>query len=440
MTISGAGGLYLRSYNFNVTGNLSITGPFVLNAFQVNTTVNFGSNTISCAAFRQQFSGALACTVNFNSCTLTCTSFGLSSDLGSGSELALYFGTSAVSCSGNFLILNAPTKTVDPGTTATITITNTCALTSAGQTLPGIVINASGKVVTQTGGALTTGGIGTLTLTAGTYTTATYALTLGGALAVNGTSTLTLTSSTVSIGGSIITAAGCTFTTTSATFTVTAASTVTCNGKSFPYMTFQQGATFADSITFARAKFTAAKTYTFTAGITFTLTAYTAGDWDGTAGNLVTLTSSGAWTFTNPASMTLHYVAVAYSAAASDIIASDGTSTDNGGNNTHWIFIEGTIAVRAVFKTANTAFLEVQTVGAGTSSFTVEAASFNEGIDLIAIAAGSVPAGYSTQEADVMRHILFGDNVNIPKLAAAAGKTNYVTVDENGKLTKGAQL
>jgi hypothetical protein len=133
-------------------------------------------------------------------------------------------------------------------------------------------------------------------------------------------------------------------------------------------------------------------------------------------------------------------MAVAYSSAANDIIASDGTCTDNGGNNIHWIFIEGTTLIRAVFKTANTAYLELNIAGASTSSFTVEAMNYNEAIDLIAVAGGSIPAGYSTQEADVTRHILFGDNVNIPKIAAAAGKTNYVTVDENGKLTKGAQL
>ena len=50
-------------------------------------------------------------------------------------------------------------------------------------------------------------------------------------------------------------------------------------------------------------------------------------------------------------------------------------------------------------------------------------------------------SGYATLNASGNRvYVGATDDVYIPNIKAAAGKTNYVTVDENGKLTKGAEL
>jgi uncharacterized protein (DUF1786 family) len=156
-------------------------------------------------------------------------------------------------------------------------------------------------------------------------------------------------------------------------------------------------------------------------------------------GNLVTLTSTGNWTFTNPASMTVYYVAVDHSQAANDIIAYDGSCVDNGNNNAHWLLVAGTAKIRVIYKSGSAAYLELQILGGSTSSFTVEADNLNENIGLIAVTGGSLPGGYSEVDADVGDHTLITDTIYNTKIAAAAGHTNYVTVDEFGKILKGAQ-
>ncbi|MDD5527631.1 MAG: hypothetical protein PHO56_01490, partial [Patescibacteria group bacterium] len=201
--------------------------------------------------------------------------------------------------------------------TSQITFTNTGTITSGGKSFYNVIINAPTKTVTL-GDALTTNSGGSLTLTAGTLNT---------------------NAKVVSIGGNVTLASAGTFTTTGSKFVFTGTPTITANGKSFPSSAFYNGATFSDNVTFARATTTPGKTYSF--GKTFTLTSYTAGDWNGTAGNLVTLQSTSTgnhWNFANPAGMTVNYVAVKDSYATNDINAVSPTNVNNGGNNVHWIF------------------------------------------------------------------------------------------------------
>ena len=159
-----------------------------------------------------------------------------------------------------------------------------------GKTMPDIIVNKSGNGLTLSS-ALT---CGDLTLTDGTFNTGNYAVTCVD-LAVN-------TSDTKTFGTSVWTASG--------------------NG------------TYSVDVTFQRLILSSATTHTFTGGITFTLTSYTSGDWNGT--NLVQA-GSGQWDFVNPASMTVTGIDVEYSNASNTIDATDPSNTDSG-NNTGWNF------------------------------------------------------------------------------------------------------
>lgn len=91
-------------------------------------------------------------------------------------------------------------------------------------------------------------------------------------------------------------------------------------------------------------------TIEFKEGVNHTLDSYSAGDIDGTSGNLVTLKSMSPgtpWNFINPASMVVSYVDVADSNATNEVDASDGTNVDSTGN-TNWLFAAAFLAAWAV--------------------------------------------------------------------------------------------
>jgi hypothetical protein len=93
--------------------------------------------------------------------------------------------------------------------------------------------------------------------------------------------------------------------------------------------------------TFARLLIEPASKVKFTSGQTYTVTAYTPDDWDGTAGNLVTITATtpgSAATLTNPAGMSVNYVDVRDNTASNQIISYTTLGNEDGGGNTNWIF------------------------------------------------------------------------------------------------------
>jgi len=100
-------------------------------------------------------------------------------------------------------------------------------------------------------------------------------------------------------------------------------------------------AVIADTAHFNRWLIEPGKAIDVTAGETVQIDAYTAGDIDGTSGNLVTLNSTtpgSEWFYDNPAGMTVSYVAVQDSTATNEVDASDGTNVDGTGN-TNWDFV-----------------------------------------------------------------------------------------------------
>jgi len=151
----------------------------------------------------------------------------------------------------------------------------------------------------------------------------------------------------LSIGGNFTLGTGITAFSVSGITTFTGTPTVNMGGKSHTVgrMVFNGNATInaATTSTINRITLHAGSTYTITAGTTLTITTFTAGDWSGTAGNLVTLVSSSGGTtaalkFT--AQPTCSYISVTdidSTASATVPLAFDGTSV-HGSNVSGWRF------------------------------------------------------------------------------------------------------
>jgi hypothetical protein len=109
-----------------------------------------------------------------------------------------------------------------------------------------------------------------------------------------------------------------------------------------PHIQAAADVTFTTAITVARLELTAGDAVTqaleFLNGVDFTLTAYTVGDWDGTATAGTTIVSDDAttWGFVNPSSMVVAYINVQDSNATNAIDATDNCTDGTG--NTNWTF------------------------------------------------------------------------------------------------------
>jgi hypothetical protein len=98
--------------------------------------------------------------------------------------------------------------------------------------------------------------------------------------------------------------------------------------------------TTGTALSVARLILTASTTQalTFLHGVNFTLATYTAGDWDGAAGEVNTIVSDDAstWGFVNPEGMVVSYINVEDSNATNAIDATDNCVDGTG--NTNWTF------------------------------------------------------------------------------------------------------
>jgi hypothetical protein len=229
-----------------------------------------------------------------------------------------------------------------PGT-STVTYDGTTACTPSGTNLLyyDVVINKTSNGVTMQNDATVNGDF---THTAGTFSQNANKLTVAGDVAINSAGAGTWNDTLVA-AGDITVGASSAPTTTGATWTTTAdGAIITTNGKALPQLTTTNNATINDGCTIARLIPADGKTLTLEAGETFAVSAYTSGDWNGTAGNLVKWVSSSpgtAYTIAIPSAITASYNnPTDFTASGYTITAIDGTSLD-GGNNTGWIFPTG---------------------------------------------------------------------------------------------------
>jgi len=126
---------------------------------------------------------------------------------------------------------------------------------------------------------------------------------------------------------------------TAAKITFTAAATFATNGKSLPHTVLNaSGAIIAvtGSATLARLEIKPGTQITTDASGTLTISAYTSGDWDGTAGSNTIIRSSSAGTKSNwtvPAGISTQYINVQDNAASNQVVDANGTLS----NTTNWV-------------------------------------------------------------------------------------------------------
>jgi hypothetical protein len=350
-TYTGSGLIIFTDGGGGTGASLTLMGTFnsgtartiFFNQGAGTTTYNFNNQDVTTGRFDDGASGGGTCVYNYGSGTFNITSYTSNYIVGTTVK---NFQTSRWTCTGDWTF--ASTHTVDPGASS-VTIANTSTITSNGKSFYDLTVNAAAKVITCAD-ALTCAAGGDLTLTAGTLTLATFNLTVGGNTAINGVSTLNATGSTCSFAGNYSTAVASTVTVNAATnYTFTAATIITTNGITLPSCTFNNNFTINNSCVITRL-ITGVNgfTGTFQAGNIFTITNYTAGDWDGAFGALSSYQSSipgTQATFIAPAfvgDLTVRYTRWTDINAnfGETIYANDGTS-QNGGNNDNIIFPAG---------------------------------------------------------------------------------------------------
>jgi hypothetical protein len=340
MTMTGIGSLIIEKtldpdVTWNLAGNLSMEGPFyVINLRAAGMmTFNTGTNpyyNITCATiFIGGFQTGSSSTFNFNSSTITCGPFSGStyaykgSEYNVGSLIAINLGSSVWNCSGHFVWNSI--ATIDAGTAQATFSTNTSTITSSvasGTPWYTLIINGAGKTYTMTSDLA----CNTITVTAGIFNSQNYELKATAGMSFGGTGNLTL-------GGN-------TTMTSNGTFSITTSGTVTTTACVLAW----QGNTTVTvgTRTFSRIILSAGKTYTWSTTNNITVTNYTAGDWSGAAGNVITWVSSSPGTgykIIPPQNTYVNYVNATDSTAGGNYIihASSNTNT-NSGRNSNWRF------------------------------------------------------------------------------------------------------
>lgn len=266
---------------FNMTG--AITAPTLrVDLDQVTghifNTGNYAITTTGKIYFGNVRSAALTMTFNMGSSTITCGGYeSISGTYTLNTGLStLNLQTSTWIVKGDWAF--GSNQTVN-NTSATITFnTNSATITTATKTFPALTFNEVGKTYTISGALTCT----SINVTSGAFNQNAQAITVnGGNASFGGSDTLTLnTTFTMSNSGS-------TFTVTNSGTKTTGSCVLTLSNN----MTLNTG-----TLTISRLVLTAAKTYTFNTGCILTISAYTANDWAGTAGNVINWVSSSAGT------------------------------------------------------------------------------------------------------------------------------------------------
>lgn len=265
LTYTGTGRLIVQQNNSvtdcvcNQTGNLTLSGdysPVNSNGGSTRFTYNTNGNSISC---KKMWHGnnvvASSMIINWGASAISTSNY--DATIYGGVGTTENFGTSAWACSGAWT--NSATTTYN-SETSVITITAACTFTSAGKTIYNLTHNAAGSTLTLSGAM----SCNTLTISAGSFTTAANNLTASGNLTLGGTN--------ITLGANV------TMTGSGRTIAITAAGTVTTTA----CVLILQNATTLNlgTRTISRLQCTGGYTYTFTAGSSvLTITNYTAGDW-----------------------------------------------------------------------------------------------------------------------------------------------------------------
>ncbi len=321
----GSGTFRLNKYNTGaVAWNLGGTFNLGTNALHIYTnsatnSATFNSNdyAITCATIQTGSDQAsTTTTINYGASAITVG--GHYNTYNSGTQNVNY-GSSQWLCSGNFAM--GSNWTVNAGTSL-ITFTNNATLTSAGKTLYDIKIDTPAKILTNSG-ALS---CNNLSITQGGFIQGTATITCSGNFYYPGASNGTLDSTFTMTGLNKV-------------FSITSAGAVTTT---LCVLILQNNTTITSgNRTISRMILTAGKTYTFATTNVLTITNFTAGDWSGTAGNLITWQSSSSGTASTiiaPANVLVNYCAVKDINNTGTLINANRVSNYDNTNNAGWKF------------------------------------------------------------------------------------------------------
>jgi len=363
------------AWTITAAGHISCTGTMTITGNGSNSTLTFNSGT-NPTYYNITSGGALtlggaggATTLNFNSSTITAASIANYNI----ATTTVNFGSSSWIVAGNFVL--GTNMTVTAGTSL-ISFTAAATLTSAGKTLYDIATSAGtltsdalicNSITTSGTGGFTSGvakvkttddqtynGSGILTLaaldtisgngdfhigsTVGAVTVSACSLYLQGAgfYDIDKASTSIYTSCAAATKTTTITGAAAN------TYTlVTSTGTLAINTTYVIY--------FGVGFTVGRLMLEPGSQISLTSGNSYGVTAYTAGDWDGTSAskvNIYATTSGTPGLITNPAGMTVNYMYVEDNTASNPIIAYTTLGNQDGGGNTNWTFVTPSTATR----------------------------------------------------------------------------------------------
>jgi hypothetical protein len=371
LTLGGNAYLYIAnvssgtSWTITQTGHITIGSSFSLLSALSNSPIIFHTGTnpyynITAGTYLS-FTGNASCnlTINLNSSTVTCgTTFAATT-----SNNTINMGSSRISCGGSFTL--GATDVVNAGTSL-VTFTNNATLTSAEKTLYDVAVSAGTLTladalkcnsITMSGGGFTSNaktvyttddqtynGGGALTINANDTCVGDFhigsgvgAITLGDTLALTGTGLLDIDKASTAFSPVI-----CAYATKTTTITGSAANAYTLKTSTGTLaINTAANITLGAGFTVGRLTIEPASNVILTSGQSYTVSEYTNGDWDGSAGNLVTITATtpgSAATIVNPAGITVRYMSVRDNTATNSIIAYTTLGNVDGGGNALWVF------------------------------------------------------------------------------------------------------
>lgn len=358
---TGTGTIFLRSYTTGSNNNITLEGNFTTSGSLVIARVSeTGSYNFNVAGYTMtaNSSGKTLC-VGQQTAAAGPTIINLQGGEINAAQLRTYGngGWTDDMCTinldtGQIILSNNPTDIIKFNDRIVFTQSakedsiylfpaNSGKITTSGSIMPSLRMNGSGKTFTLQDDYASLNGYGSIRIGVGTFDTNEKIVICGKDLIVDATETADFTASVISIYGNYGSYAGSTVTIDASTeFKFYGTNTITTNGVAMPKTTLFGNATINDSCTIARLIMTGGKTTTFETGETFTITAYTAADWDGTSGPLRTILRSATpatpFTIVMPSDLAMNYV------DAMDCTSDTHTMTVafgvDGTGNTNWVF------------------------------------------------------------------------------------------------------
>ena len=355
---TGTGNLWIQSVDagtnvYDLEGNFTSTSNLYLLTQQTSgtTTINSNGNDISAGTTKHLYIGhfvnaTATMTYNFGGSDITAGSMEEYTISASNDLVTMNLGVAhivlhtTVTDADTILIKKRMVFTQSTNGDSIKLMTRSGKITTAGSIMPALLMEESAKTWTLQDNYTSLDGYGSIQITDGTFDTNEKTVVCGHYFYIDAGKAVDFESSVISIYGNYNSGAGSTVTLDATTEFKFYGSAIITNGISMPKTTLYSDISIDDGCTIARLILTAGKTTTFEAGETFTITAYTAGDWDGTAPATFTKiesdTPASDFTVVMPSALAINYIDV--TDCESDTHTMTVAFGVDGTGNTNWSF------------------------------------------------------------------------------------------------------